>query len=191
MPVWAWSLILFIVGTIEYFLSEYQTLVSVRLKVGKTVAFAYVNHVIDFIVHIFLFGLIFDFWNKLEKGTFDYHKLIPYAFYIHGCIAGTALALVVYKYHKKAEDRKRNLAQLERARHKRKILRDIQADVTVEVDEDIDEEIKESESNVEIEAGNIPQEVYNQTDGQGIGTTTEEPTGSPPQSGGQSSEGNP
>lgn len=187
MSVWTSAFVLFLVGTVEFFLSEYQTLVSVRLKVGKTVAFAYVNHVIDFLVHVFLFSMLFAFWRELEKGVFDIKTLIPYLFYIHGCIAGTGLSVIVYKYHKKVEDRKRNLAQLERARHKKKILKTIEADLSVEVEEDIDEEMKQEE---QTNAEETTTEVHDQIDDQGSGPAQEEPTGSPAQSSGPGPQGN-
>jgi hypothetical protein len=135
MSVWAWAIILFIVGVVEFMINQYERVVSVRLKVGETVVFGLLNQYFDFFIHIFLFGMIIDFWDKVHKGVYDYGTLIPYAFYVHGCVAGTALALVVYKHRKKKTDAARRLELLEKARLKKKSLKEVSKGVTLTIQE--------------------------------------------------------
>lgn len=135
MSVWVWAIILFIVGLVEYTIDQYEKIVSVRLKVGETVMFGLLNQYFDFFVHVFLFGMIIDFWEKFHSGVYDWSKLIPYACYVHGCVAGMAVALIIYKHRKKQIDKDRRLELLEKARLKKKSLKELSKGVTLTIQE--------------------------------------------------------
>lgn len=149
-----WSIVLFIVGAIEFAIDQYEKLVSVRLKFSQTMWFGILNQWFDFVMNIFLFGILISFWEKWHEGVHDYAKLWMYFAYINGRVVGTGAAVLLYHKGKKKRDKARAIKLLEKARHKKKemgklLKTDISADVevgelfdTVET-EDIKNEIKE------------------------------------------------
>jgi hypothetical protein len=154
MPWYCWGLILFVVGIVEFFISEYQNLHSVRLKVKPTILFSELNHLFDFFVNVFLFGMIIDFWEKFKHGNHNFKTLLPYLFYLQGCTIGTILALVVYKKRKKQQDREKRILLLEKARQTKKQLQEFKNDVKTEIEEEIEEDL-DAEINIEQETESV------------------------------------
>jgi uncharacterized membrane protein len=154
---WYWyALILLFVGILEHTLSEYQNLVSVRLKVAQTILFAEVNLVIDFIVSIAWFFLLMDFWNQLEAGVFAWKKLVPYFVYIQGCVVGTGLAIFMYRKRKRKTDHEKRILQLEKARRIKKELQELKSQIITDVDEEMifEDETHEETDNAKPEVDN-------------------------------------
>jgi hypothetical protein len=114
------SIILFFVGLIEQALSEYQNLISVRLRIVKTTLFAELNLCIDFVVSVILFLLLYDFWDGIKGGAPDFKVLIPYVVYVQGCVTGTWAALTLFKKWEQKKLLKKNLANLKKARRTKK-----------------------------------------------------------------------
>jgi hypothetical protein len=110
------SIILFLVGFVEQALSEYQNLISVRLRIVMTTLFAELNLCIDFVVNVILFLLLYDFWDGIKGGNPDFKVLIPYAVYVQGCVVGTWSALTVFKRWELQKILKKNLANAKKAR---------------------------------------------------------------------------
>jgi hypothetical protein len=103
------SIVFFVVGAIEYFINQYERLVSVRLKLGLTILFSTLNQTIEVLMYIFLFGILISFWDNWHQGIHDYFMLIPYILYTCGKIAGTVLAPWVYAQIKKKDDHAKTL----------------------------------------------------------------------------------
>lgn len=103
------SILFFVIGTIEYSIDQWEKLVSVRLKILSTLWYSTLNNTIDFLMYIFLFGILIQFWENWHQGVHDYSKLTPYIFYTLGKIAGTVGALYVYSEMKKKKDREKAL----------------------------------------------------------------------------------
>jgi hypothetical protein len=103
------SIIFFVIGCFEYFIDQWERLVSVRLKILSTLWYSTLNNTIDFLMYIFLFGILIQFWENWHNGVHDYYKLTPYIFYTLGKILGTVGALYVYAEMKKARDREKAL----------------------------------------------------------------------------------
>lgn len=150
------SLALFVVGIIEHFVDESQNLVSVRLKIGQTFLFSLVNKIIDFGVNVFLFGLLIDFYSKFREGTYEFKTLVPYVFYIVGCIIGTTLALWYYKSNKKKTEKEKRLQHLEKARQIKKQLQMLKDDIITEVETEFEFE----DQPIETEKDNGNKAVY-------------------------------
>lgn len=129
----------FLIGVVEWGLDTWEKLVSVRLKFWSTILFSTLNHIIDFFMYVFLFGILIQFWETWHHGVHDYFKLIPYIAYTAGKVAGTGWATWLYARNKKAQDREKAVKHLEKARAKKKKLgqvkSDISSDVTVTTDE--------------------------------------------------------
>jgi hypothetical protein len=149
MPVLWWSLGLFIIGLLEFCIDQYQKIVLSRLRFWPTVIFQWLNQIFTFLVNVYVFGTIMDFWTKFRSGVYDAATLYPYLAYIHGCVAGTGIALLVYRNRKQKQSREKAIKLLEKARTKKKKLSEVQADINIEtlfddVDiEDMKEELKE------------------------------------------------
>lgn len=151
-----WSIILFVIGTAEHAFSEYENLVSVRLKVQQTVLLSEVNCLLDGVVYMITFSL---FWKGVEDGHISMNAAIPYFFYIQGCVLGTALALMFYKKHKKKTEHQKRLQHLEKANRIKKQLRDLKDDIVTEVEtemefDDIPEESQDASKKTHNQAEN-------------------------------------
>jgi hypothetical protein len=109
MKVLYWSLGLFLIGLLEFWIDQHQKVVLSRLKLWQSVFFQLMNQYFTFFVNVYAFGIIMDFWNQVKTGVYDTKTLFPYLSYIHGCVAGTAVALVVYIHNKKKKDHERTL----------------------------------------------------------------------------------
>lgn len=131
MPWYIWAVILFGIGCIEHILSEYENLVSVRLKVQQAVLFGEVNRLLDGVVYFITFNLI---WKGIEGGRFSIDAVLPYFFYVQGCVLGTALALMHYRKRKRKTDKERRMHFLEKANKVRKELRELKDDIITEVE---------------------------------------------------------
>ena len=108
------SFLFFIIGLIEYAIDQWERLVSTRLKILSTLWYSTLNNAIDFLMYIFLFGILIQFWENWHNGVHDYSKLTPYIFYTLGKITGTTGALYVYSEMKKKKDREKALKLVER-----------------------------------------------------------------------------
>lgn len=104
-----WSVLLFLVGVVEFAIDQYEKMVSVRLKFFQTIYFGLLNQYFDFIMNIFLFGILISFWENWHSGIHDYAKLLMYFAYINGRVIGTALATWVYARRKKKKDHEHTL----------------------------------------------------------------------------------
>jgi hypothetical protein len=103
------SVIFFLIGLVEFAIDQWERLVSVRLKILSTLWYSIINNSIDFLMYVFLFGILIQFWENWHNGVHDYYKLIPYVFYTIGKVAGTILALYLYAEGKKKRDREKAL----------------------------------------------------------------------------------
>lgn len=148
------SIIFFIVGVIEYFLDQQERLVSVRLKVWSTIFYSALNHIIDFFIYVFMFGILIQFWENWHSGAHDYNKLWPYVVYTLGKVVGVALSTYIFAHNKKMKDKERAIRNLEKLskkkshkkRSKKQKAEDAKADSetifdSIEV-EDVKDEIK-------------------------------------------------
>jgi hypothetical protein len=108
------SVIFFLIGLVEFAIDQWERLVSVRLKILSTLWYSILNNTIDFLMYVFLFGILIQFWENWHNGVHDYYKLIPYVFYTVGKIIGTVAALHVYSEMKKARDREKALKMVEK-----------------------------------------------------------------------------
>ena len=88
-------------------MDQYEKLVSVRLKIFPTLLYSIINNSIDFLMYVFLFSILIQFWENWHQGVHNYYKLIPFVFYTIGKIAGTVLALYIYSETKKQRDREK------------------------------------------------------------------------------------
>jgi hypothetical protein len=109
MKVLYWSIGLFIVGLLEFWIDQHQKIILSRLKLSSTVFFQWLNQIFTFLVNVYAFGTIMDFWDKFRSGVYDFKTLIPYLAYVHGCVAGTAVAIAVYSNMKRKKDHDRTL----------------------------------------------------------------------------------
>jgi hypothetical protein len=103
------SVIFFLIGLVEFAIDQWERLVSVRLKILSTLWYSILNNTIDFLMYVFLFGILIQFWENWHNGVHDYYKLIPYVAYTIGKIVGTVLALHIYAEGKKQRDREKAL----------------------------------------------------------------------------------
>ena len=103
------SVIFFLIGLIEFAIDQWERLVSVRLKILSTLWYSILNNAIDFLMYVFLFGILIQFWENWHNGVHDYYKLTPYIFYTLGKIVGSVGALYVYSELKKKRDREKAL----------------------------------------------------------------------------------
>ena len=108
------SIIFFIIGLVEYAIDQYERLVSTRLKILSTLWYCILNNTIDFLMYVFLFGILIQFWENWHSGVHNYYKLTPYIFYTIGKIVGTVGALYFYSETKKKRDREKALKLAER-----------------------------------------------------------------------------
>lgn len=148
MPWYIWAVILFAIGCVEHVLSEYENLVSVRLKVQQAVLFGEVNRILDGVVYFITFNLI---WKGIEGGHFSIDAVLPYFFYVQGCVLGSALALIHYRRTKRKTDKERRLHLLEKANRVKKELRELKDDIMTEVEtelafEDISQEQEKNDA---------------------------------------------
>jgi hypothetical protein len=120
MNILGMSIVFFIIGTIEYFINQYERLVSVRLKLGLTILFSILNQTIEVLMYIFLFGILISFWDNWHKGIHDYFMLVPYILYTCGKIFGTVLAPWVYAQLKKKNDHEKTLKLISKTNKKGK-----------------------------------------------------------------------
>lgn len=112
------SILFFVIGLIEFAVDQYEKLVSVRLKILPTLLYSVINNSIDFLMYVFLFKILIQFWENWHDGVHDYYKLIPFIAYTVGKIVGTVGALYVYSETKKKKDREKALKLAER-QHKK------------------------------------------------------------------------
>lgn len=143
MEWYFWAVILFVIGVVEYAFSEYENLVSVRLKVQQTIWFAEINRLLDAVVYFITFTL---FYKGLESGHFSLDAVIPYFCYVQGCVLGTALALIFYKKNKKKTEHQIRMQRLEKANKIKKQLRDLRDDIVTEVETEMEFEDNDQES---------------------------------------------
>jgi hypothetical protein len=172
-----WALILFFVGVLEHTLSEYQNLLSVRLKVGQTVFFAEINLMLDFVVSVIWFILLMDFWKALEAGVMAWMKLAPYLVYIQGCVLGTAFALLHYRRKKRKMEHQKRLQHLEKARQIKKQLQALEDDLSIEEEIETEAEFDDNDQ----ESKDAEKEVHSETKSDGQSTTQEKHNENPPQ----------
>jgi len=137
MSVWIWGILLLIIGVIEYFIDQYQKITLSRLNFWQATLLQYVNKILEFAVNVYVFSNIIDFWTKLKQGVYDFSSLFPYLAYFHGCIIGTAVAIIVYKHVKRKKDVERRLQHLEKARLRKKQYKNQLPDVSMEIEESI------------------------------------------------------
>lgn len=117
----AWiSVILFIIGTVEYTIDQYQKLLLSRLKLGSTIAFQFVNKFFECAINLYVFGSIVVFWDKFLKGDHDFMLLMPYVSYNLGAVVGTGLALYVFTLLKKKKEHENTLKLISKADKKGK-----------------------------------------------------------------------
>jgi hypothetical protein len=114
------SILFFVIGMIEFAIDQWEKLVSVRLKILSTLWYSTLNNTIDFLMYVFLFGILIQFWENWHAGVHNYSKLIPYVFYTLGKILGTVGALYVYSELKKKKDREKALHLAEKHQKKTK-----------------------------------------------------------------------
>lgn len=158
MAWYAWAVILFVIGAVEHAFSEYENLVSVRLKIQQTIWFAEINRLLDGVVYIITFSL---FWKGIEQGQISLDAVIPYFCYVQGCVLGTALALMYYKETKKKTEHQKRMQRLEKANRIKKQLKELRDDIVTEVETEMEfDEIPEQESK---DAG---KKAHNQVDNQ-------------------------
>lgn len=144
MAWYVWAIILFVIGAIEHAFSEYENLVSVRLKIQQTIWFAEINRLLDGVVYMITFTL---FWHGAEEGHIPMDAIIPYFFYVQGCVLGTALALTFYKKTKKKTEHQKRMQQLDKANRIKKQLRELRDDIVTEVETEMEfDETPEQES---------------------------------------------
>lgn len=108
------SILFFAVGLIEFAIDTWEKLVSVRLKILSTLWYSILNNSIDFLMYVFLFSILIQFWENWHQGVHNYYKLIPFVFYTIGKIVGTVLALHIYSEQKKQRDREKALKLAEK-----------------------------------------------------------------------------
>lgn len=101
------SLVFLGIGIVEWYLDTWERLVSARLKFWETLLYSTLNQTIDFIMYVFLFSILIQFWETWHQGVHDYYKLIPYMIYTIGKILGTGLATWLYARNKKQRDKAR------------------------------------------------------------------------------------
>lgn len=133
MSTFLLSIGFFCLGVLEWGLDTWEKLVSVRLKFWSTLLFSTLNHIIDFFIYVFLFGLLIQFWETWHTGIHDYYKLIPYIAYTFGKVGGTGLATWLYAKNKKKQDREKAVKHLEKARAKKKKLGQVKSDISSDV----------------------------------------------------------
>lgn len=138
MNIFSLSVLFFSVGCLEYFIDQWERLVSIRLKILPTLLYSVINNFIDFFMYVFLFSILINFWETWHTGVHDYYKLIPYALYTLGKIGGVTLATWLYAKNKKKRDKDKSLKWLEKGRQKKRKLQEINKDIssTVEVSEE-------------------------------------------------------
>jgi hypothetical protein len=111
--------------------------------VGQTMIFAEMNRMLDGVVYLITFSL---FWKGVEEGHISWDAIIPYFFYIQGCVLGQGLALLAYKNNKKKTEREKRMQHLEKANRIKKQLRDLRDDIVTEVETEMEFEETEQES---------------------------------------------
>lgn len=152
-----WSVVLFLIGVIEYALAEYENLVSVRLKIAQALCFAEINRLLDGCVYFITFSLI---WKGIEEGHLTFGAVFPYIMYVQGCVLGSALALIYFKKNKKRTEREKRMQLLEKANRIKKQLRDVRDEIELEVatemefEEPIDQESKDAGKEIRNQAEN-------------------------------------
>lgn len=156
------GLIFLLIGALEYFIDEYQSLVSVRLQVGKTILFATLNRFMDLVVDVFAFAILMQFWEQLKAGNYAIEILFPYLLYLLGCVIGTAMALLFYKKYKRKRDQKQRLIHLEKARSIKKQLQALEDDLSTEVEIETETEFEDEPK----ETKDAPKEVHDKDKGQ-------------------------
>lgn len=107
MTTFELSAVFFLIGIIEWHLDTWERLVSARLKFWETILYSTMNQSIDFVMYVFLFSVLIQFWETWHTGVHDYYKLIPYVLYTLGKITGTGLATWLYARNKKRRDKAR------------------------------------------------------------------------------------
>jgi|SRR5579872_3513211 len=107
MTTFELSVVFLLIGIVEWYLDTWERLVSARLKFWATLLYSTLNQCIDFIMYVFLFGVLIQFWETWHQGVHDYYKLIPYVLYTVGKIIGTGLATWLYARNKKQRDKAR------------------------------------------------------------------------------------
>jgi hypothetical protein len=209
MTVWIWGILLLVIGLVEYFIDQYQKITLSRLKFWHATLLQYINKILEFAVNVYVFSNIIDFWTKIKQGVYDFSSLFPYLAYFHGCIIGTALAIVVYKRMKRKNDMQRRLQHLEKARLRKKQYKNQLPDVSMEIEESIlgddleqddlqqqvveqatEQIVKRVTKKIQkaLESPDVEEEtsertsVHNQTDSNGTSSQTEErQPGTPPE----------
>jgi prepilin signal peptidase PulO-like enzyme (type II secretory pathway) len=170
------SLGLFVIGLIEYTVDQYQKLLLSRLKLLSTVSFQLVNKLIEAVITLYVFGTIIIFWQKFQSGDHNFLLLLPYLLYTLGSVAGTGVALLIYKSKKIKTERETRMQRLEKANRIKKQLRDLRDDIVTEVETEMEfEEITEQE--VKDARKEIPHKVESERED----TQKEKPESNPPQ----------
>jgi hypothetical protein len=118
-PIW-WATGLFVIGVVEFIIDQVQKIHLSRLNLWKTTIYQLLNKYFEFIVNVYAFGAIVDFWTQARAGHYHFSTLGPYLAYLHGCVAGTAIALVIYVRQKRKKDREKAIRLMEKPRKKSK-----------------------------------------------------------------------
>lgn len=174
MAWYVWAIILFVIGIVEHACSEYENLVSVRLKVQQTILFAEVNRLLDGVVYLITFSL---FWKAAETGHMSMDAAIPYFCYIQGCVLGTALALMFYKKNKKKTEYQKRMQQLDKANRIKKQLRELRDDIVTEVETEM-----EFDESAEQESKDADKKTHNQVENKRESSKKEDSDKTPPSS---------
>jgi hypothetical protein len=139
-----WIILLFVVGVLEFFIDQYQKITLARLKFWPSVGLQTANQYFTFLVNVYAFGTIMTFWNQIQKGIYDFTTLIPYLAYVHGCIVGTGVALLIYKKRKKKQDKEHKKKILEKARLSKKEFKKYETDVSAVIEEEDFDDLDET-----------------------------------------------
>ena len=113
MNIFWWSLGLFVIGIIEFLIDQTQKVHLSRLKLWQTIFWQLLNKWFEFVVQVYVFSLIVSFQEEVVKGIYNWHTLLPFFVYQHGCVAGTGIALWMYIRQRKKKDQEKALKYLE------------------------------------------------------------------------------
>jgi len=170
------SIGLFFVGLVEYAVDQYQKLLLSRLKLLSTVVFQLINKVFEAAVNLYIFGTIIIFWQKFQSGNHNFLFLLPYLLYVLGSVAGTGVALLIYKSKKIKTERQVRMQRLEKANRIKKQLKELRDDIVTEVETEM-----EFEETTEQEVKDARKEIPHKVESERENTQKEKPEPNPPQ----------
>lgn len=121
MNTFWWSVGLFVIGIVEFLIDQTQKVHLSRLKLWQTIFWQLLNKWFEFIVQVYVFSLIVSFQEEVQHGIYNWHTLIPFFVYQHGCVAGTGIALWMYIHQRRKKDQEKAIKYLEgKTKKKRK-----------------------------------------------------------------------